>query len=82
MNSFFPELQDKRLNKNGDLVVFIIYATTCDRVSYMTHQNQEKYTTYAKRTKEAIEERFPMVRVYLKSTEQAKHHPTILDHYS
>jgi len=48
----------------------------------MTNHIREKYITWAKRTKEAIEERFPMIRVFLKSNLLNKAKPSILDHYT
>ncbi len=48
----------------------------------MTSHIQEKYTQWAKRTKEAIEERFPMIKVFLKQNLTNKEKPNILDHYT
>jgi len=47
----------------------------------MTNHISGKYLAWAKRTKEAIEERFPQVQVFLKSAQGTKANPTILDQY-
>ena len=77
----YPETIDHQAFKPGDLLVFIVYNTS-ERYQYMTHHIPEKYDVWAKRTKEAIEERFPMVRVYIKSNQTTKAKPSILDHYA
>jgi len=47
----------------------------------MTNHIAGKYLAWARRTKEAIEERFPQAHVFLKSAQGTKAKPTILDQY-
>lgn len=68
--------------ENGEIVVVIVHCTNCESHAYMTNHISAKYLSWAQRTKEAIEERFPQVKVYLKSNQVNRVNPTILDHYA
>jgi len=48
----------------------------------MTNHISKKYLSWATRTKEAIEEIYPQIKVFLKSNAVNKANPSILDHYA
>ena len=63
-------------------MIVIIHCTNCEAHSYMTNHVTGKYLAWASRTKEAIEEKFPQIKVYLKTNAVNKVNPSILDHYA
>jgi len=59
-----------------------MFSCNCESHSYMTNHISSKYLSWATRTKEAIEEKFPQLKVFLKSNAVNKVNPTILDQYA
>ena len=52
----------------GDVFVFIEYWTNDENKQLSTNHSEKKYISYAKRFRQAIIEKFPQVKVYIKST--------------
>jgi hypothetical protein len=64
----------------GDVYVFIEFCVNPENVQVSTRHNEKKYQSFAKRFRQAILEKFPFIKVYIKSSsrpeEPVKHHIT------
>lgn len=53
--------------EEGDIFVFIEYCSNSEKTQLSTSHSEEKYKTFAKRFRQAIIEKFPQMKVYIKS---------------
>lgn len=53
--------------KTGEIFVFIEYCSNSEKTQISTRHIQEKYEVFAKRFRQGILEKFPFIKVYLKS---------------
>ncbi|CAI2379497.1 unnamed protein product [Moneuplotes crassus] len=63
--------------QNGDVVVVIEYCSNSEKTQLSTNHSEKKYQAFAKRFRHGILEKFPDIKVFVKST----HNPDKVVHY-
>ena len=63
--------------EEGDITVFIEYCANSEKTQISTSHSEKKYQSFAKRFRQGIMEKFPKIKVYIKST----HNPNKLVQY-
>ena len=62
-----PKFKEIELLRANDIIIFIEFRSNNERTQLSTRHIEEKYESFARRFKQGILEKFPSIKVYIKS---------------